>query len=216
MTFPLDRPANLAIFASGRGSNMEALIRAFPPEDRLARVAMVMSDNAQAAALKRAAALGIASYHHPFPPRKHDPDGRARQAFEVAATEHLQRHNIDMICLAGFMRLFSAAFNAVWHGRMLNIHPSLLPDFKGLHPQRQALRAGVSESGCSVHFVDAGVDTGPVIVQRRVPVYPGDSEASLAARILPEEHIAYPEALRLVLTGQVSYDALVARASSCG
>lgn len=195
---------------------MDAIIRAFPPESHLASVRMVMSDNAQAAALQRAAALGIASYHHLFPPRRHDPQGSGRSAFEAVAAAHLQQHSIDIICLAGFMRIFSAPFNDTWRGRILNIHPSLLPDFKGLNPQRQALEAGVTESGCSVHFVDAGVDTGPVVLQRRVPVYPDDTEDSLAKRILREEHIAYPAALRLVLSGQASCQTLIGEASSCG
>lgn len=215
MTFPLDRPANLAIFASGRGSNMDAIVRAFPPENSFAHVVMVMSDNAQAPALHKATALGIASYHSSFPLRKHDPTGHGRQVFEQAATAYLCHHSVDLICLAGFMRIFSAPFNDAWRGRILNIHPSLLPDFKGLYPQRQALKAGVTESGCSVHYVDAGVDTGPVILQRRVPVYPDDTEDSLAERILREEHIAYPAALRLVLSGQASYQALI-REASCG
>lgn len=215
MTFPLDRPANLAIFASGRGSNMDAIIRAFAAGD-LARVAMVMSDNPQAPALARARTLGIPCYHHPFPPRRADPDGAARRAFEAAAAEHLARHRVDLICLAGFMRIFSPEFIGRYRGRLLNIHPSLLPEFKGLHPQRQALAAGARESGCSVHFVDAGIDSGPVIVQRRVPVYPDDTEATLAARILREEHVAYPEAIRLVLSGQARYGAPTEGASACG
>jgi phosphoribosylglycinamide formyltransferase-1 len=206
MTFPLSRPARLAVFASGRGSNLSALLSAFPPGDPLAALTLLISNKAQVGALELAAAAGIPAYTYPFPSRKRDPEGQARAAFEAEAERRLQEAGIDLICLAGFMRIFSPAFNARWHGRILNVHPSLLPAFPGLHPQRQALEAGVPESGCTVHFVDAGVDTGEVIVQRRVPVQPTDTEETLGARILREEHIAYPEAVRRVLHGQARPD----------
>lgn len=202
MTFPLNRPARLAVFASGRGSNLQSLITAFPPGDSLASVQLVFSSRAGVGALKLAAAHGVPAYSFPFPSRKRDPDGHARAAFEAAATKHLGALGIDLICLAGFMRIFSPEFSARWRGRILNVHPSLLPVFPGLQPQKQALLAGVSESGCTVHFVDAGVDTGTAVVQRRVPVLPDDSEHTLAARILSEEHQAYPDAVRRVLTGR--------------
>ena len=202
MIFPLSRPARLAVFASGRGSNLSALLQAFPPDDPLASVALVLSNNEDAGALGLAAAAGLPAHTFPFPSRKRDPEGRARAAFEEAAEGWLRVAGADLICLAGFMRIFSPEFNARWHGRILNIHPSLLPDFPGLHPQRQALAAGVGETGCTVHFVDAGVDTGETILQRRVPVLVGDTEDTLAARILQEEHIAYPEAVRRVLSGR--------------
>ena len=202
MTFPLNRPARLAVFASGRGSNLQSLVTAFPPGDSLASVQLVLSSRAGAGALELAAAHGVPAYSFPFPSRKRDPDGLARTAFEAVATKLLGAARIDLICLAGFMRIFSPQFSARWRGRILNVHPSLLPAFPGLHPQQQALLAGVSESGCTVHFVDAGVDTGAVIVQRRVPVLPDDTEQTLAARILNEEHRAYPDAVRRVLTGR--------------
>ncbi len=202
MTFPLDRPARIAVFASGRGSNLRSLIAAFPPGDALASVNLVLSSRAGAGALELAAAHGVPAYSFPFPSRKRDPDGRARTAFEAAATEQLGASCIDLICLAGFMRIFSPEFSARWRGRILNVHPSLLPAFPGLQPQQQALSAGVETSGCTVHFVDAGVDTGTVVLQRPVPVYPDDTEAALAARILVEEHRAYPEAVRRVLKGR--------------
>lgn len=166
---------------------------------------MVMSNVAEAGALAKAEAYSVAAYYHPFPPRKRDGDGQGRAAFEREAQDRLRKHAIDLICLAGFMRIFSPEFNKTWQGRILNIHPSLLPKFPGLHPQRQALSAGVNESGCTVHFVDAGVDTGPTILQRRVPVLPSDTEDTLAARILKEEHHAYPRAIEKVLTGQARY-----------
>ena len=195
--FPLDRQARLAVFASGRGSNLASLLGAFPPagDEPLAAVRLVVSDRDGSRALERARAVGIAAEHVPF--------GRDRDGFERAADALLREHAIDLVCLAGFMRVLSAPFTERWNGRVLNVHPSLLPAFRGLRAQRQALAAGVRETGCTVHFVDAGVDTGHVIVQRRVPVEPADDEASLAARILDQEHLAYPEAVRLVLRGEV-------------
>ncbi len=195
--FPLDRQARLAVFASGRGSNLASLLGAFPPagDEPLAAVRLVVSDRDGSQALERARAAGIAAEHVPF--------GRDREGFERRADALLREHAIDLVCLAGFMRVLSAPFTERWNGRVLNVHPSLLPAFRGLRAQRQALAAGVRETGCTVHFVDAGVDTGHVIVQRRVPVEPADDEASLAARILDQEHLAYPEAVRLVLRGEV-------------
>lgn len=195
--FPLARRARIAVFASGRGSNLASLLAAFPPDESepLATVRLVISDRPDAVALERAGAVGVAAEHVPF--------GRDRAGFEARTDELLREHGIDLVCLAGFMRVLSASFTERWEGRLLNVHPSLLPAFRGLHAQRQALAAGVHESGCTVHFVDAGVDTGHVIVQRRVQVLRGDDEASLAARILDQEHLAYPEAVRLVLRGEV-------------
>lgn len=204
--FPLNRPARLAVFASGRGSNLDALLRAFPERHTLAEVALVVSDVAGAPALEKAEAHGVATFQHPFPARKHDADGRGRALFEAVVGARLEHHHIDLVCLAGFMRLFSSDFNAHWRGRILNIHPSLLPAFPGLHPQRQALAAGVTESGCTVHFVEADVDSGPTVLQRRVPMVPSDTEASLSARILTEEHRAYPEAVTRVLKGEAVFE----------
>lgn len=196
--FPVGRLARVAVFASGRGSNLASLLRAFPPggDEPLAAVRLVLSDRVNAAALERAREAGVPAMHVPF--------GRDRVAFETRSDALLREHAIDLVCLAGFMRVLSASFVDDWHGRILNVHPSLLPAFRGLHAQRQALAAGARESGCTVHFVDAGVDTGRPIVQRRVPVLDGDDEATLAARILEQEHRAYPEAVRLVLRGEVA------------
>ena len=204
--FPLNRPARLAVFASGRGSNLDAILNAYPAGHALAHVAVVISDKADAGALVKAETANIAAYYHPFPIRKHDPDGSGRAAFEREVQGWLERHDIDLICLAGFMRLLSEDFNERWRGRILNIHPSLLPRFPGLHPQRQALEAGVNESGCTVHFVDAGMDTGPAVLQRSVPVRPDDTEESLSERILHAEHKAYPEAIKRVLTGVATFE----------
>lgn len=193
--FPLGRPARIAVLASGRGSNLEALLAAFPPGDGLGSVRLVISNKSAAPALDKARAAGVEAVHVPY---------RDPQAFEVGATRALDDLEVDLVCLAGFMRILSPSFVRRYRGRLLNVHPSLLPAFRGLHAQRQALEAGVRESGCTVHFVDEGVDTGGVIVQRRVPVLEGDSEDTLAERIRVEEHRAFPEAVRLVLTGKAS------------
>lgn len=195
MTFPLGRPARLAVFASGRGSNLRALLTAFPPGDPLASVVLCVSNRRAAGALALAEAHGVPARFVPF--------GSDRDRFEREAAALLAAFAVDLVCLAGFMRLLSPEFTGRFAGRILNVHPSLLPHFPGLHAQRQALGAGVRETGCTVHFVDAGVDTGEAVVQRRVPVVPGDTEEALAARILEEEHRAYPEAVRLVLSGKL-------------
>lgn len=184
--------------ASGRGSNLQALLDEFGPHERLGRVVLVVSDKPGAAALQRGSTAGVEAVQLPW---------EGRSSFETRLTRLLEEREVDLLCLAGFMRLLSAAFVERFEGRILNVHPSLLPRFRGLHAHRQALAAGVSESGCTVHFVDAGIDSGTVIEQRRVPVLPGDDEESLAARILEQEHIAYPHAVRLVLSGKASTEA---------
>jgi phosphoribosylglycinamide formyltransferase-1 len=190
-----DPPARLAVFASGAGSNLAALLAAFPASDPAVRVALVISDRAEAPALARAVAAGVPAHHLPF--------GRDRGAFERAAAQLLRAEQIGWVVLAGFMRVLSAEFVATWYGRLVNIHPSLLPAFPGLHAVRQALAAGVRESGCTVHFVDAGVDTGPIIAQRAVPILAGDDEVSLQARIRAVEHQLYPAAIRQLVAGNV-------------
>lgn len=215
--FPLGRPARIAVMASGRGSNLEALLESFPHDNPLGHIALVISDKREAPALEKAVQAGVEARYLPWPtgvqalpvpvgdgPRGSGNTGRAQ--FEQAANQLLLNRGIDLILLAGFMRLLSADFVQAWQGRILNIHPSLLPQFPGLRAQRRALQAGVSESGCTVHFVDAGMDTGPVVLQRRVPVLPDDTEETLAARILKQEHQAYPEAVRRVLMGMEKID----------
>lgn len=183
------------MLASGEGSNLSALLQAFPTSPPgIAAVVLVISDRADAGALARAQAAGVAAHHLPF--------GRDRAGFERAADALLRAAQVEVVVLAGFMRVLSEGFVHAWRGRLINIHPSLLPAFPGLHAVRQALAAGVRESGCTVHFVDAGVDTGPIIAQRRVPVLAGDSEASLQARIREQEHTLYPAAIQRVLAGE--------------
>ena len=193
VSFPLERPARIAVLASGRGSNFAALADAYPAGDPLASIELLVSDKAEAGAMAIAADHVIPAEHVPF---------TSRAEFEAELELLLSERHIDLICLAGFMRLLSAGFVERWQGRLLNIHPSLLPDFRGLNPQQQALDAGAAESGCSVHFVDAGVDTGPVIQQSRVAVKDGDDADSLSERIREHEHTLYPQAVRRVLRGE--------------
>lgn len=188
----------VAILISGRGSNMIALIEAAMVADYPAEIVGVFSNKADAPGLAYAQAAGI-----PTAVRSHK-DFPSREAFDAEIEAILEEWEADLVCLAGFMRIFSTEFAARWTGRMLNIHPSLLPAFKGLRPQQQAIDAGVSQSGCTVHWVIPALDDGPAILQRTVPVLPADTEATLAARILAEEHKAYPDALRLVATGQAT------------
>jgi phosphoribosylglycinamide formyltransferase 1 len=186
----------LAVLLSGRGSNFEAIADAVAagaiPE---AEIVAVISDVPGAAGLERARERGLPA---------HAVDRRrfaSRREHEAAILRILETARPDVICLAGYMRVLSPEFVARFPRRILNIHPALLPKFPGLHAQKRALEAGETVSGCTVHFVDEGTDTGPVIQQRTVPVLPGDTEESLSERILAEEHAAYPEAIRQVLSG---------------
>lgn len=188
-----------AILISGRGSNMVSLVEASQAPDHPAEIALVLSNRPDAGGLERARGFGIATAtvdHRAF---KSD-----REAFERAMDEVLRVNQIELIALAGFMRIMTPWFVRRWEGRMINIHPSLLPLFKGTHTHRQALEAGVAEHGCSVHFVVPELDAGPVIAQARVPVLPGDDEDSLAARVLAQEHGLYPQALAAVASGSVA------------
>jgi phosphoribosylglycinamide formyltransferase-1 len=187
-----------AILISGRGSNMLALIEAAKAMDYPAEIALVVSNEPAAEGLKRAAAAGIATAavdHRPF--------GQDREAFERALDRELVARGIEIVCLAGFMRLLTPWFVRQWQGRLINIHPALLPAFKGLDTHRRALEARVSEHGATVHFVVPEMDSGPVILQAAVPVLPGDSEDSLAARVLEVEHRIYPRALALLAEGRL-------------
>jgi formyltetrahydrofolate-dependent phosphoribosylglycinamide formyltransferase len=186
----------VAILISGRGSNMEALIRAAKTPDYPAEIIGVLSNKADAGGLAFAEAHGIATAV-----RSHK-DFVTRDAFDAALDAVLREWRTDIVCLAGFMRVLTPGFVAGWEGRMLNIHPSLLPAFQGLHTHARALEAGVAEHGCTVHFVTAGLDAGPPILTARVPVLPSDTAETLAARVLIEEHRIYPEALAMVARGE--------------
>ena len=191
----------VAILISGRGSNMSALIEAARAPDYPAEIVGVFSNRPDAPGLDFARARGIptvAVSHRDF---------TSREDFDAAVDAILAEWRIDYVCLAGFMRIFSAGFARKWTGRILNIHPSLLPRHKGLKPQQQALDAGDAESGCTVHWVIPDLDDGPAILQARVPVLPGDTADTLAARILAEEHKAYPRALAMVSRGESVFPA---------
>jgi len=188
----------VAILISGRGSNMAALIQAARTADFPAEIAVVISNRSDAGGLEKAAASGVATLTI-----ESKPFGTDRAAFEAALQSALDQHKIDLICLGGFMRLFTADFVQRWYGRMLNIHPSLLPSFPGLDPQGQALRAGVKISGATVHFVIPETDAGPIVMQGAVAVRDDDTPDTLGARILEIEHRIYPDALRLVASGQI-------------
>jgi phosphoribosylglycinamide formyltransferase 1 len=187
----------LGVLISGRGSNLQALIDAAADPGYPAGIAFVISNRADAAGLARADAAGIA--HRVIA------EGD-RAAFAAAADRELRAAKVGLVALAGFMRLLDTDFVAAWRDRMVNIHPSLLPAFPGLHPQRQALAAGVKFSGCTVHFVRAEVDSGPIIAQAVVPVEDADDEDRLAARILAAEHRLYPLAVRLFAEGRLRID----------
>ncbi|MBI5319251.1 phosphoribosylglycinamide formyltransferase [Bradyrhizobium sp.] len=188
----------VAILISGRGSNMAALIEAAKAGDFPAEIAVVISNRADAAGLDRARANGVATEIV-----ESKPFGKDRAAFEKVLEESLARHRAELICLGGFMRLFTAEFVQRWHGRMLNIHPSLLPSFPGLDPHGQALKAGVKISGATVHFVIPETDAGPIVMQGAVPVHDDDTAEALSQRILSVEHRIYPEALRLLASGRL-------------
>ena len=181
---------NIVILISGRGSNMEAIVKACAAEAWPARVAAVISNRADAAGLGFAQANGIATAvveHAGFP---------SREAFDAKLAEAVDAFSPDVVALAGFMRILTPAFVQHYDGRLVNIHPSLLPMFPGLHTHRRAIEAGCKVAGASVHFVTADLDHGPIIGQATVPVLPDDTEQSLAARVLEREHVLYPAALR--------------------
>jgi phosphoribosylglycinamide formyltransferase-1 len=188
----------VAILISGRGSNMAALIDAAKVADFPAEIAAVISNRADAAGLQKAAASGIATSVI-----ESKPFGKDRASFEAVLQRALDEHKVELICLGGFMRLFTAEFVQRWYGKMLNIHPSLLPSFPGLDPHGQALQAGVKLSGATVHFVIPETDAGPIIMQGAVMVADDDTSETLSQRILGIEHRIYPEALRLLASGKL-------------
>lgn len=191
---------NLAVLASGRGTNLQAIIAAWTGGKLPVNIVGVLSDNPEALALERARAHGLRTAvltAGPYPDRR---------AYGAALVGLLKSWRTDIVALAGFMRLIDPVVLEAFPNRILNIHPALLPAFPGLHAQRQALAYGVRVSGCTVHLVDAGMDTGPIVLQAAVPVLPNDTEETLAARILKEEHRLYPEAIRLLATGRLKVE----------
>ena len=188
----------VAVLISGRGSNMMALVEAAKAPGFPAEIVLVLSNKADAAGLAFAREHGIATSVI-----EHRTYGKDRVAFDAAMQAALEAHGVEIVCLAGFMRLLTSGFCEAWAGRMINIHPALLPSFKGLDTHARALEAGVKLHGCTTHFVTPGMDEGPIIAQAAVPVLDDDTEATRAARVLKEEHRIYPETLRLLASEQL-------------
>jgi phosphoribosylglycinamide formyltransferase-1 len=189
-----------AILISGRGSNMRSLIEAARAPDFPAEIALVASNRPDAPGLAIAKQAGVATAavdHKIY---------AGREEFETSLQKLLDIHRIELVCLAGFMRMFTPGFVERWSGRLINIHPALLPAYRGLHTHERALADGVKIHGCTVHFVVPGMDEGPIIAQAAVPVRDGDTAESLSARVLEQEHILYPQALRIVASGEYSVD----------
>lgn len=190
----------VGVLISGGGSNLQALIDAAADPAYPAEIVLVISNRSDAFGLERAATAGIATRvidHKDFPDR---------ESFDRETDAALRAAGCEIVCLAGFLRILTPAFVEAWQGRMLNIHPSLLPSFKGLHVQRQALEAGVKIAGCTVHLVTPDLDDGPILEQAAVPVHDDDDEASLSARILEQEHRIYPVALAALASGRIRLD----------
>jgi len=191
------RRVRTAVLISGRGSNLRALAEASHAPDYPAEIVLVISNRADAAGLQIACEYGIPAQIVPHG------DFESREGFDAAIDAALRNADVSLVCAAGFMRIHSEWFVKRWEGRLINIHPSLLPAFPGIRVHRQALDAGVKISGCTVHFVVPELDSGPIIAQAAVPVLPGDTPETLAARVLEEEHKLYPEVLRLIASGNV-------------
>jgi phosphoribosylglycinamide formyltransferase 1 len=188
----------LGVLVSGRGSNMRSVVSGIQDGSVNAETAVVISNKENAPALEFARNAGI-----PTVVIDHRPYGKDRQAFETVVNRALLDHQVDLVVLAGFMRILSPWFVGQWPLKIVNIHPSLLPAFPGIHAHQQAIDAGVKVAGCTVHFVDDGTDTGPIIAQATVPVHDNDSEASLAARVLVEEHRLLPQVIHQIATAQL-------------
>jgi len=189
----------IGVLISGRGSNLQSLIDNVESGYIDGEIAVVVSDVEDAYGLERARKAGI-------PAVSIDPKGKKREDFDEEMIEVLDKYEVDLVCLAGYMRILSRGFVRHFAGRAMNIHPALLPSFPGLDAQKQAFEHGVKVSGCTVHFVDEGVDSGPIIIQRAVPVREDDDAHTLAARILEQEHKIYPEAVRLFAQGRLEIE----------
>ncbi|GJL86012.1 MAG: phosphoribosylglycinamide formyltransferase [Micavibrio sp.] len=188
----IENKLNLAVFISGRGSNLQSLIDACQEDNYPAQISVVLSNKPNVQGLERAKKAGIPTLTIPHK------DFETKEAFEGTILEALKDYPIDLICLAGFMRILSPYFIGHWPDKIINIHPSLLPDYKGLNTHERALADGQKEVGCTIHHVVPEMDSGPIIMQKKVPVLDGDTPETLAERVLEQEHIAYPEAVRLL------------------
>lgn len=201
-------PCKLAVLVSGNGSNLQVLIDRIESGELAARIVCVVSNNAEAFAITRAEKHGIPVVLH------ENSRYKLRRDYDAALVGILRQHEVDLVVLAGFMRILSEVMVNAFPNAIMNIHPALLPAFPGLHAQQQALEYGVKYSGCTVHFVDCGTDTGPIILQAVVPVMPDDTEETLSARIQAEEHRTYPEAVRLYIEGKLLVDGRLVRIHS--
>jgi len=197
----------LGVLASGSGSNLQAILDACAARRIPAEVAVVICNVPGARALQRAAEARVPAVLLPHGEHKR------REDYDARLVTELRSRGVELVCLAGFMRIVTPVLLSAFPQRVLNIHPSLLPAFPGMHGVRQALQAGVRVSGCTVHFVDEGTDSGPIVIQAAVPVLEGDTEESLAARILAQEHRIYPRAIQLVADGRISFDGRRVRVS---
>lgn len=193
-------PLRLAVLVSGRGSNLQAIMDSIQKGELPARVVVVISDNSQAQALERAKKQGIPAIY--INPQSYI----SKKEYEQELLKVCEEYQTELVVLAGYMRLLGKTFLSKFKNRVINIHPSLLPSFPGLHAQRQAIEYGVRFSGCTVHFVDEGIDSGPIILQAVVPLEPNDTEETLSERILMEEHKIYPQAIKLIAQDRLSID----------
>ncbi|RED50874.1 phosphoribosylglycinamide formyltransferase [Aestuariispira insulae] len=193
-------PLKVGVIISGGGSNLQALIDAAAAPDLPAEIGLVISNNAGAYGLERARKAGIATKvidHRTYPDR---------ESFDRDLTVALEKAGVELVCLAGFLRVLTDEFVNHWRDRMINIHPSLLPKYKGLHTHKRAIEAGEEYHGCTVHYVRPDLDTGPLLLQARVPVLEGDTPEILAGRVLEKEHLIYPEALRKIALGEITVE----------
>ena len=193
-------PLKVGVIISGGGSNLQALIDAAAAPDLPAEITLVISNNEDAYGLERARKAGIATQvidHRTYPDR---------DTFDRDLTRALEESGCQLVCLAGFLRVLTDEFVTHWRDRMINIHPSLLPKYKGLHTHKRAIEAGEDYHGCTVHYVRPDLDTGPLLLQARVPVMAGDTPEALAARVLEKEHVIYPEALRKIAKGEITVE----------
>ncbi len=197
----VEDPLRLAVLISGSGSGMEALIRHQQNKDCLHVTNVVISDRADAGGLSKAEALGVTAVAVPLPDIEDREERRITHEREVS--EVLSDYGVEAVILSGYMRLLTPSFVKPWAGRILNIHPSLLPDFPGAHAHRDVIAAGVEKSGCTVHFVDTGMDTGPIIAQAEVEISPDDDENSLAEKVKQKEHILYPSVIDMFSEGKI-------------
>ncbi len=198
----LEDPMRIAVLISGGGSGLEALLRNQNDEQRCHRTVIVLSDREDAGGIVHGTSRGIPSKGIPIP--NTPPVSERRIAHERLIQDELESSGAELVVLSGYMRILTPWFVGIWKGRLVNIHPSLLPDFPGPHPHRDVLSAGINTTGCTVHLVDEGVDSGPILAQRTVPVYPDDDERSLQERVKKAEHVLYPEVLELLCSGGVS------------